>query len=111
MQETNNTFPIVTTYILLVGFVIIVVFSVFVRGWLGDKFSISTTDLVFGLIPIAIWLLSTGKIAKFEYGGMKFEAVFTNAKKSTISSEITKISEITKLPIEHIPISRKAGVK
>ena len=70
-------------------------------------FEIKATDIVVAVLPIAIFLLVTGKIQKFEVGDLKIETAFVKASTSAIASQVTPL---TGLPSEPIRTDSKMGV-
>ena len=91
----------------LVIFVIIIALTIALRAKLGAKFEIRNADILFAIVPIAFWFVLTGKIQKFEFGGLKIEAAFVEASAAAITPQITTIE----LPIAPIKMDPKLGVE
>ncbi|MDH5683337.1 MAG: CBS domain-containing protein [candidate division WOR-3 bacterium] len=87
----------------LLIFVLIIALIIFIRVKFGAKFEIKTSDILIALIPIALWLLLTKKIQKFEIAGFKMELAFVEALEAKINKQITPV----KLPVEYLRIGLK----
>ncbi|MFC1712173.1 CBS domain-containing protein [Candidatus Poribacteria bacterium] len=66
-------------------FVIIVVAMAILRITVSDKFEIKSTDMLVAVIPIAIWLILSGKVKVFEFAGLKIESAFAEASRAKIA--------------------------
>lgn len=73
--------------IFLISFLLVL----FLRKKIGKEYEIKNTDILIGLVPLALWLLLTGKITSFEYGDLKIVTAFTEANNKPITETITKI--------------------
>lgn len=73
----------------------------------NSKYEVRPTDIVVAVLPIAIFLLVTGKIQKFEFGEFKIESAFVKAATSSIASQVTPLRS---LPSEPVRIDPKLGV-
>jgi len=91
----------------LVVFIFIIVIMIILRLKLGSKFEIKNSDILIALIPVALWLILTGKIQKLEFGEFKIEAAFVEASKTAVAKQITPI----KLPVDIVRIDPKAGIE
>lgn len=58
----------------------------------NNKFEVKPTEIVLAIIPIAIVLLLTGNLKKFEFGGLKIESAFIKASESAITDQIININ-------------------
>lgn len=87
-------------------FVAIIAILIGLRAKVGDKFEIKNSDILMALIPIAFWLVLTGKIKIVEFGGFKVEAAFREASQASVSPQITPM----KLPVEPLTMDPKTGV-
>ncbi len=90
---------------LLIFTTIIVALSV-LRLKIGAKFEIKNSDILIALIPVALWLILTGKVQVFEFGGFKIESAFIDASQNVITKQIDNV----KLPVDEITHGRKGTV-
>jgi len=90
--------------VVLAVFVLIIVFMIALRATVGERFDVKNSDILLALIPIAIWLVLTGKVKVIEFGGFKIEAAFIEASKTPIATQITK------LPVEPVRMDPKGGI-
>jgi len=90
----------------LLIFITIIVALMVLRLRIGAKFEIKNSDILIALIPVALWLILTGKVQVFEFGGFKIESAFINASQNVITKQIDKV----KLPVEKITYGRKGIV-
>jgi len=74
----------------IVTFVALLVIIIFIRVK-NKKFEVKPTDIVLAILPIAIVLLVTGNLKKFEFGGLKVESAFVKASESTIINQVNHI--------------------
>lgn len=96
----------VDLFIALIVFVIIISVMLFLRTKIGEKFEIKNSDILIALVPIAFWLILTGKIQKLEFGEFKIEAAFVEAAGAAITPQISELE----LPVEPLEMSPKSGV-
>lgn len=89
---------------LMFVFIVIVILMIFIRAKSGSRFEVKNSDISVALIPIAMWLLLTGKITGLEFGGLKIETVFADASKAIISEQVVE------LPIKKLEIGMKGSV-
>lgn len=95
---------------LLIGsFLIILAVLVLLRS-MNSRFEVKPADIVVAVIPIAVFLLVTGKLQKFEIGagGVKIETAFVKASASAIISQVTPLTGSLSVPIRLDP---KRGVE
>jgi len=85
----------------LLIFITIIVALMVLRLRIGAKFEIKNSDILIALIPVALWLILTGKVQVFEFGGFKIESAFIDASQKVITKQIDK------LPVEKITLSMK----
>ncbi len=78
-----------------------------IRLKVGSRLEIRNTDILIAIIPVALWLVLTGKIQRLEFGDFKIEAAFIQASTTSVERQITPI----KLPVEPIVMSLKGGVE
>ena len=78
-------------FIAIAIFLVSMLLVVILRKRIGQGFEIKNTDILIGIIPLAIWLILSGKISSFEYGDLKIVAAFQKASSNPISEEITDI--------------------
>jgi len=91
----------------LVIFILVMALLVILRMKIGSKFEVRNSDILIAIIPVALWLILTGKIQKLEFGEFKIEAAFVEASKTAIAKQITPV----KLPVETVRMDPKLGVK
>lgn len=72
-------------------FVVSMIIMLVIRKKIGKDFEIKNSDILIGIIPLALWLLLSGKITSFEYGDLKIATAFASANNSPISEEISNI--------------------
>ncbi|MDO6739349.1 hypothetical protein [Wenyingzhuangia sp. 2_MG-2023] len=77
--------------IAIVIFIVSFLLVLLLRKKIGKEYEIKNTDILIGIIPLALWLLLTGKITNFEYGDLKITSAFTQAKNKPITGTITDI--------------------
>lgn len=87
-------------------FCIVVILSIF-RLKVGEKFDIRNSDILLAIIPVALWLILTGRIQKLEFGEFKIEAAFVEASKSSVKAQIKPV----KLPVEPLVMGLKGSPK
>lgn len=93
-----------TMLLLMSVFIAIVILMIIIRAKSGSRFEVKNSDILIALIPIAMWLLLTGKVKVLEFGGLKIESAFVDASRAKISEQIVE------LPIEQLEIGMKSGV-
>jgi signal-transduction protein with cAMP-binding, CBS, and nucleotidyltransferase domain len=82
--------------------------------WLRSKFpklEIKTSDLTVAVVVIALWLLLTGKITKFQLGDLNFETIFAQAAGAKVAEQVAKVEPlpvhalrtVSKGRVEHLP--------
>lgn len=91
----------------LVIFILVMAVLMILRMKIGEKFEVRNSDILIAIIPVALWLVLTGKIQKLEFGEFKIEAAFVEASKTAITKQITPV----KLPVESIRMDPKQGVE
>lgn len=88
----------------------LILFSlVLLRLKTGNKFEIKNSDIILALIPVVLWLLLTGKIQKFQFGGLGIETAFVKASQSAIEPQVISLVS-SKLPVEPVPRRTKGAV-
>ena len=90
----------------IAGFILIVAIATALRMKLGEKFEIKNSDILLAIVPIALWLVLTGKIQKLEFGDFKIEAAFVKASQAAVAPQVTPID----LPVEPVRAESKGGV-
>jgi hypothetical protein len=94
-----------TLALLIVIFVAVIVLVVALRSATGGRWDIRNTDIMIALIPIAFWLILSGKVKVLEFGGFKIEAAFVEAAEAAIAQQVTEI------PVDEVVMEAKAGVE
>lgn len=103
----------VTTSILLIAGGVLFILSVLVRVRTGGKYEIKMIDLSLILIPLLFWLIGTGKIKKFAFGGLEIETAqaFIGASEEPIELQVSLTSALNiEDVIEAVERSRKGDV-
>ncbi len=65
--------------------------------WLRSRFpklEIKTSDLTVAVVVIALWLLLTGKITKFQLGDLNFETIFAQAAGAKVAEQVAKVEPL-----------------
>jgi hypothetical protein len=94
------------TLIISIGiFIILLAILVGIRAKAGTRFEVKNTDILLALIPIALWLLLTGKVQEFGFGDFKIVAAIQKATQTSVAAQVTK------LPVETIHTEMKGGVE
>jgi len=91
----------------LLAFVVIIAGMMVLRWKIGANFEVRNSDILLAIVPVALWLVLTGKIQKLEFGEFKIEAAFVEASKESISNQVTELS----LPLETLRLDPKEGVE
>ncbi|MDY6904233.1 MAG: hypothetical protein SWH61_06080 [Thermodesulfobacteriota bacterium] len=84
--------------------------AVFLRAKTGGKYEIKMSDLALALIPLLFWLIGTGKIKKFAFGGFEVETAqaFIGASEKEIKSQVALSSPLS---IEDVVQTPERGAK
>jgi len=96
-----------TVGISIAAFVIILALLILLRA-INSKYEVRPTDIAVAILPVVIFLLVTGKIHKFEVGGLSIETAFVNASTSAITPQVTQLIGLPSDPIQTDP---KRGVE
>ena len=56
----------------------------------GNKVDIHNSDIVFALVPVALWLFLTGKVQEFAFGEVKIVAAIKMASTAPVGPEVSK---------------------
>jgi hypothetical protein len=99
--------PMDALFISLAMFALIMAIMIILRIFIGEKFEIKNSDILIAIIPIALWLVLTGKIQSLAFGEFKIEAAFVEASKTAVTKQITPL----KLPVESIRMDPKRGME
>ncbi len=79
----------------------------FLRLHFGEKFEIRNSDILLALIPVAIWLVTSGQVKVLEFGGFKIESAFAQASAAKISPQVNLVST---LPVSDLDTGSKGAV-
>jgi hypothetical protein len=79
----------------------------FLRMQFGEKFEIRNSDILLALIPVAIWLVTSGQVKVLEFGGFKIESAFAQASAARISPQVNSVST---LPVSDLDTGSKGAV-
>ncbi len=88
-------------------FIAVIAIMMILRLKLIKNFEIKQADVWVALIPVALWLLLSGRIQKFEFGDLSIQTAFVEATEMPITKQIALIKQ---LPIESVQIESKGGV-
>lgn len=88
----------------IVLFLSILGLLLFLRSRFGEKVEVRNPDIVLALTPIMIWMLLSGKLTSVEFGDLKLETAFKEAKNEPIADQVSV------LPISKIGTVSKGGV-
>jgi hypothetical protein len=88
----------------LVGFVVLLVVLVALRVWTQNRIEVKTSDMVLALIPIALWLFTSGRIQELTVGEVKIVAAIKQASTSPVASQVTR------LPVDLVRADPKEGL-
>jgi len=95
-------------FISMAIFVIVITILVVLRLKVIKNFEIKQADIWVALIPVALWLLLSGRIQKFEFGDLSIQTAFVEATETPIIKQITPIKQ---LPVESVRIDSKRGIE
>lgn len=71
------------------------------------KMEVKSTDIALALVPLALWLLLTGKITKLQVGDLSFETAFTQAAAARISGQVATLNP---MPVQAVRMTAKTLV-
>ena len=100
MSKMENVVPVLVA----VFAAIVIVVMIIIRIKFRDRFEIKSLDIVIVMIPIAIWLVLSGRVKVFEIAGFKIESAFVKASEAEIDHYDVK------LPVESIRVGMKEGI-
>jgi CBS domain-containing protein len=92
----------------LVIFFCVIGLMMLLRAKMGERFEAKNSDILLALVPIALWLVTTGKVKLIEFGGFKIESALIEASRVPVGSQATPIG--SKLPVEDIEMRSKSSV-
>jgi hypothetical protein len=104
MHPKSGGANMITIVILIAIFLAIVILMVSLRSATGGRWDIRNSDILLALIPIAFWLILSGKVKVIEFGGFKIESAFVQAVEASISPEVNKI------PVDQVEMETKGGI-
>lgn len=61
------------------------------RRFVGKDYEIKNSDVMIGIVPLALWLILSGKISSIEYGDLRIVTAFRNANEKQVSGSVTDI--------------------
>jgi CBS domain-containing protein len=73
----------------------------------AGKYEIKTSDIALALVPVALWMLFTGKVQELTVGDVKIVTAFRDAAQSPINKQVT---QFTPLPVTNVLEGAKADV-
>lgn len=85
-------------------FAVVVALLAVLRARTGNKLDIKSSDIALALVPIALWMLLTGKVQEFAFGDVKIVTAIREASKSPVDKQVTP------LPVVSVRTDAKAGV-
>ena len=95
---TETAIAVVVVIVLVAGLTLL-------RARTGNKFEIKTSDVALALVPVALWMLFTGKVQEFAVGDVKIVTAIREASASPIKNQVAP------LPVADVRIDPKAGVE
>lgn len=101
---------VLETVIAVVLFLVVLAAIIWLRSRF-PKLEIKTSDLTVAVVIIALWLLLTGKITKFQLGDLNFETIFAQAAGAKVAEQVAKVEPlpvhalrtVSKGRVEHLP--------
>jgi CBS domain-containing protein len=93
------------TAIAVVVVIAIVVGLASLRARTGNKLDIKTSDIALALVPVALWMLFTGKVQELAVGDVKIVTAIREASASPIKNQVSA------LPVVDLRMDPKAGVE
>lgn len=81
------------TIIAISIFVVTIILVLFLRKKVGKDYEIKTSDIIIAIVPLAVWLLLTGKVERLKVGDFEVTLVAEAIQKA----QNTEISESTAL--------------
>ena len=103
---SNEANPSRLLYGALVAFFLILLALLLIRRRRKD-FEVRSSDVLVAVIPIAIWLVGTGKVKLIEFGGFKIESAFEQAASASVKSQVAVIQ--SSLPVDPVRATSKSG--
>ncbi len=92
------------TALAIVVVVALVAGLTFLRARTDSKFEVKTSDVALALVPVALWMLFTGKVQEFAVGDVKIVTAIREASASPIRNQVTP------LPVADVRMDPKSGV-
>jgi len=89
-----------------VFFLLVAVIQV-LRVLFSDKFEVRNSDILLALIPVAIWLVTSGQVKVLEFGGFKIESAFAEASTAMIGPQVNAVAT---LPVTNLEAQTKGAV-
>jgi hypothetical protein len=86
------------------GFVVLLTVLVALRVWTGNRIEVKTSDMVLALVPIGLWLFTTGKVQELTVGDVKIVAAIKQASTSPVDRQVTR------LPVDPVRADPKEGL-
>lgn len=93
-----------TISVMIAVFLAIIILLVGLRSATGGRWDIRNSDILLALIPIAFWLILSGKVKVIEFGGFKIESAFVQAVEAAIGPQVNKI------PVDQVEMEAKGGI-
>jgi len=93
------------TAVAVIVVLVLVVGLTWLRARTGSRFEIKTSDVALALVPVALWMLFTGKVQEFAVGDVKIVTAIREASASPIKNQVTP------LPVAEVRIDPKLGVE
>lgn len=104
LRHLSGRTPMTETAIAVVVVIALVVGLTFLRARTGNRFEIKTSDVALALVPVALWMLFTGKVQEFAVGDVKIVTAIREASASPVKNQVTP------LPVADVRIDPKLGV-
>ena len=85
-------------------FALVVTGLVYLRATSEKKFEIQNSDIVLGLVFVALFLFATGQLNEIAFGEVKLARAIKGATKAGIENQVSKL-----LPVDAVPLVEKGG--
>lgn len=92
------------TLIAVVVFIALVAVLTWFRASTASKFEIKTSDIALALVPVALWMLFTGKVQELAVGDVKIVTAIREASASPVKNQVTP------LPVANLRMDPKEGI-
>jgi len=95
---TQTSIAIVLVTLLVIGLSLL-------RTKTGGKYEVKTSDVALALVPVALWMLLTGKVRELTVGDVTIATAFREASQSPINNQVSP------LPVDNVQTNPKEDVE